>query len=105
MHTHPHPSTPSQKKVPPNHNQPNKGHKHPYPPTTSQEMVIPTIKVIDLQGHVRQTRDSIRDRAGWLVGKILFSQFLGSTFWKEEIFFEKKQSLFQYSLIYSQKNL
>ena len=53
-------------------------------------MVIPTIKVIDLQGHVRQTRDSIRDRAGWLVGKILFSQFLGSTVWKEEIFFEKK---------------
>ena len=53
-------------------------------------MVIPTIKVIDLQGLVRQTRDSIRDRAGWLVGKILFSQFLGSTVWKEEIFFEKK---------------
>ena len=68
-------------------------------------MVIPTIKNIDLQGLVRLNRDSIRDRAGWLAGKILFSQFLGSTFWKEEIFFEKKQSLFQYSLIYSQKKI
>ena len=68
-------------------------------------MVIPTIKVIDLQGHVRQTRDSIRDRAGWLVGKILFSQFLGSTVWKEEIFFEKKTVIVSVqSYLFSKKN-
>ena len=68
-------------------------------------MVIPTIKVIDLQGLVRQTRDSIRDRAGWLVGKILFSQFLGSTVWKEEIFFEKKTVIVSVqSYLFSKKN-
>ena len=51
----------------------------------------------------RQTRDSIKDTVGCLVGQILFSQFLGSTFWKEGIFFEKTSHSFSTVYLFSKK--